>query len=102
MSRVTLHAIKVATASEDESGVLVFVDDKLVAVLVHLAARFHGEIRGHWFAEAGFGPCGGVIPPNFPVLNDALSWIAECVGISDDEIYATVSQQPVELRAVYN
>lgn len=70
-----LQAIRVRTASDDEDGRLVLVDDVLVAVLVHLAAS-HGALAGHWFLEAGFGLLRFPIPPTFPTLEAALDWIA--------------------------
>jgi hypothetical protein len=72
----SLQSVAVLTESEDEDGVLVRVDDRLVAVLVRLSAPYHGGIKGHWFLEAGFGRCGTVAMESFVSLEAALRWIA--------------------------
>jgi hypothetical protein len=38
----------------DEEGLLVFADDRLVAVMVRLSDQ-HGELAGRFFLEVGFG-----------------------------------------------
>jgi hypothetical protein len=40
---------------DDDEGMLVFLDDKLVAVLARLSAQHDGK-AGQWFLECGFGP----------------------------------------------
>ena len=57
----TLQAVTVETGSADEDGRLVFVNDRLLAILVRLERDDHvePEFWGRWFLEAGFGPCHG-------------------------------------------
>lgn len=80
MAYLDVRKIRVATSSDDEEGVLVLADERLVAVLVKLSAAIHGDATGHWFVEAGFGCCAGAPPPTFATLADALLWVAERHG----------------------
>jgi hypothetical protein len=71
---LSLQPTRVATGCDDE-GMLVFVDSRLVAVLVHLSDA--NEIApGNWYLEAGFGR--SLDGPNHPVfanLDEAQDWI---------------------------
>ena len=69
-----LQPVHVGTGSRDTESLLVFADDVLVAVLVHLSDD-HGDAAGMWFLEAGFGPVDDPCPPNFPDLDTAQYWI---------------------------
>ena len=72
-----LEPVRVATGL-DEEGMLVFVHDRLVAVLVQLSDA-HEElgITGHWFLETGYGfrLAGG--KGTFPDLDAAQAWISQ-------------------------
>ncbi len=61
---VVLQPISVDTASPDQTGMLVMVNGKLVAVLVRLDAPEH-ERRGAWFMEVGLGRLAKVRAPIF-------------------------------------
>ncbi len=74
MTDITLQPIPVMTGSQDHEGRLVLVDGQLVAVLVHLSDEMHGEERGRWFLEAGFGRCDGHHPV-FESLDEAQTWV---------------------------
>jgi len=80
MSRITVQPIRIATASEDETGLLVLIDRRLAAVLTRLDAACHGEARGRWFVETGFGPCAAPPPEPHHRLSEALRWIADRMG----------------------
>ena len=54
---IRLQPTKVDAGSPDHDGFLVVAGDALEAVLVRLADEGHGDLRGHWFLEAGFGRC---------------------------------------------
>jgi hypothetical protein len=58
---ITLRPTNIATTgyTKPEHGLLVFADGALVAVVSQLDGSLEkGDIlRGHWFLEAGFGPC---------------------------------------------
>ena len=69
-----LQAVRVATGN-DEEGVLVQADGRLVTVLVRLSGAEHGGLRGAWFLEAGFGSCASVPAPVFESLDEAQAWI---------------------------
>ena len=71
---LAFHPIRVATGFEDE-GMLVFDgEQRLVAVLSHLAED--NEVApGHWFLEAGFGQVDGINRPTFANLDAAKNWI---------------------------
>lgn len=83
------HRVRVATGSEDEEGVLVTVDGRLIAVLVRMDADYHAEQRGWWHQEAGFGAC-DARPAAFPTLDDALRWIASRLGGDAESARAAV------------
>lgn len=74
----TLQPTQVATIN-DEEGMLVFFDGRLVAVLVRLSDK--NEVApGDWYLEAGFGRGHGPTHPTFPTLDAAQGWIAEHVS----------------------
>ncbi len=75
-----LEPVKVAVSKHDENGVIVRVNDRIVAVLIRLDAAFYNEDRGHWYLEAGFGLCAGFAPAPFAELSDGLVWIAKRLG----------------------
>ncbi len=73
---IALQPAKVDTRSPDRDGFLVFADDALVAVLVRLEDKAHGDWRGHWFLEAGFGRCNpSPQRPAFRSPDDAQNWV---------------------------
>lgn len=74
-----LQPVHVATGSSDTKSVLVFADDFLVAVLVHLSDD-HEDAAGMWFLEAGFGPVDDPRPPTFTDLDAAQGWIEQRPG----------------------
>lgn len=101
MSCFTVQPIRIATSTGDESGLLVLIDRRLAAVLSRLEASYHGEARGSWFLEAGFGEC--AVPPPEPHhhLREALHWIADHMGAEAeiaetelDEIERRFSRSP--------
>jgi hypothetical protein len=68
-----MQPVRVATGA-DEEGCLVFSDDRLVAVLVHLSDE--NEIApGHWYYEAGFGALDGPEHPTFANIDEAQDYI---------------------------
>ena len=71
---LTLQPARVATGI-DEEGMLVFSDDRLVAVLVHLSDE--NEVApGDWYLEAGFGRClDSLNHPTFASLDAAQDWL---------------------------
>jgi len=59
----------------DSEGQLVFADEDLVAVLVHLSEDF-GDDAGDWYIEAAFGPSlTDPLNPMFHSLDEAVRWI---------------------------
>jgi hypothetical protein len=74
---VRLQPVRVATGL-DEEGMLVFTDDRLVAVLVHLS-HAHDElgVAGRWYLETGYGLPLAPRAPTFADLEAAQSWIVE-------------------------
>jgi hypothetical protein len=76
-----LQPIKVATTSTDEDGMLIFDGQHLVAVIVRLEARVHGDrYAGKWNLEATFDHL--PYPPDkvFDDLDHAQSWISAKLG----------------------
>ncbi len=70
-----LESKRVYTDSLDEEGCLVFLDGRLVAVLVRLEDESHAKMTGSWFLEAGFGPCRIASSPLFKTGELGLEWI---------------------------
>src|SRR4051812_14028912 len=55
----------------DEDGVLVFRNDRLIAVLSCLG-EIHGQLKGRWYIEAHFAPQqAGGLPDTFSSLEEA-------------------------------
>lgn len=50
----TFRPVRINTATPDEEGLLVFRDDKLIAVAVHLAHVDDASLRERWNLEAVF------------------------------------------------
>ena len=69
-----LQPVRVAATHNDTEGQLVFADDGLIAVLVHLSED-HGAEAGMWFLEAWFGGTYESKQPTFPSLDAAQEWI---------------------------
>lgn len=72
----------VNTASQDEQGYLLFVDDKLLAVVVRVERddELDDTLWGRWCLEAAFGPCqyaGASL--TFAAPEEALEWAVGCV-----------------------
>jgi len=67
-----LEPVLVQTGSDDEEGLLVFADGRLVAVLVRLSTQH--EEAGYWFLEAAFGMRDR--HRTFPDLEIAQKWIS--------------------------
>lgn len=58
---------------EEGSGLLVFIDGWLVAVLVRLADH-HGTLAGQWFLETGYGRFSEGEAPVFADETSAAAW----------------------------
>lgn len=74
-AKFTLQSVRVATGT-DEEGMLVFLDGRLVAVLVQLS-EVHDGLAGAWFLETGYGPLAGPDHSTFADLQAALDWIEQ-------------------------
>jgi hypothetical protein len=78
---LTLQPVRVANG-HDEEGVLVFVRERLLAVLVQLSDEHEEQgVAGRWFLETGYGHLGGPNHPTFPDLDAAQVWISERLGL---------------------
>ncbi|WP_407530069.1 hypothetical protein [Methylobacterium oryzisoli] len=62
--------------SDDQKGLLVWADGRLVAVLVQLSAEY-GSNAGKWHLEAAFGRVSHPKAGIFADLNEAQDWITE-------------------------
>ena len=69
----TLTPVTVAVDGA-EDGMLVFLDERLVAVLTCLGDQY-GPDKGRWFLEAGFGRLDGPNHPTFADPQEAQTWI---------------------------
>ncbi len=72
---VVFERTLVNTLSDDVEGKLVRADGHLVAVLVRMDAVEHGDLRGRWLLEAGFGPCAYEMFQVFRTLDAAEEWV---------------------------
>ena len=81
---VTLLPIVLAT-SQDSEAQLVFVDERLIAVLVRLSS-LHAEKTGWWFLETGYGAAESTQHPSFRDLEAAVAWIKGCVADNPRQI----------------
>lgn len=79
MKEISLTPIRVDTGSRDQNGCLAMADGKLVAVIVELEAPEHGDHRGMWFLEAGFGPCKSGDAMTFETIDRAKEWIEKSI-----------------------
>ena len=77
---VRFEPVRLATGSEEE-GMLVFLDEKLIAILVHLAPD-NSVAPGHWFLEASFDGLPGLSAPTFPDLDAAERWVVMSMSSS--------------------
>jgi hypothetical protein len=68
-----LEPVLVDTGSDDEEGLLVFSNDRLVAVLVRLSEQ-HDTSAGSWFVETAFGIRDG--HRTFSDLSAAQEWLS--------------------------
>lgn len=110
MTSFTLRPVALATDMPDSNGLLVFAEEKLIAVLSRLDASFHGKAKGKWFLEIGFGNGDHHVPAPFDQLSDAVRWIADSLLADGDvsprqleEIDQSFGskQQSAEWRAKY-
>jgi hypothetical protein len=77
---IDLQPIRVRTGSQDREGHLAMTQGELVAVLVRLDDPVHGDARGGWFLEAGFGPVNDTkSAPPFSDLSEAVGWLEQRV-----------------------
>lgn len=67
---------------DEPEGHLVFVDDKLAAVVSRLDGEGHlTQHKGTWFIEAGFGPCAPEGPARlFQSLDQVGRWVTRRVS----------------------
>lgn len=68
-------AMKVRTGSGDDNGVLMLLDDHLIAILVELRDDIHGEACGRWALENTFGLFSISAPETFASIEQAWDWI---------------------------
>lgn len=71
MAAITGRRIRVETGSDDECGVLLFADGRLLACLIQLIDEGHGALRGSWSVEAFFNPRWGSMRATFGSVDAA-------------------------------
>ncbi len=74
--KVTWQSVRVGSDfTREEDGQLVFIDGKLVAILVCRSDEDEGlGLRGVWSINVGFGPISGV-EETFLSFENAVAWI---------------------------
>ena len=79
--RLNLQPAQLASGNADTEAQLEFVNDGLIAVLVHLSED-HDDEAGMWFLETWFGPTYKSNQPTFAKLNEAQDWIVgQCAKV---------------------
>jgi hypothetical protein len=73
MPAFRIDPVVLDTDSGDEDARLVYIDNKLAAILVCLS-ELHGPDEGSWFVEMHF-PTGGRNGGTFATIEEALSWL---------------------------
>ena len=73
-------ALKVRTGSADANGMLMLVDDHLVAILVELTDEIHEGARGRWALEQTFGLFNASAPETFADVDQAWDWVNRTVN----------------------
>jgi hypothetical protein len=71
--QIKFTPVKVKVAGQSEAR-LAFAGDTLVAVIVKLD-HSHGELEGHWYAEAAFNSLERMDEFTFQTLDEAADWI---------------------------
>jgi hypothetical protein len=75
--KITWQPVQVGLGSFEEEGLIVLVDGRLVAILVHLTGPYDSlELRNKWFVEAGFGPLSEK-HELFSTLDEAEAWVRQ-------------------------
>jgi hypothetical protein len=76
----TIQPASIGTDCEDTRGILVSVENRIIAVFTQLSAEYHGDARGFWFLEAGFGRCAAPPCEPFERLSEGLACLAQRLG----------------------
>jgi len=72
--------MQVRTGSADSNGVLMLLDDQLIAILVELSDEMHGEACGRWALENTFGLFNPSAPETFVSIEQAWDWLKRAAG----------------------
>lgn len=80
MSATSTVAMKVRTGSADANGLLMMLDDQLIAILVELTDHIHGEARGRWALEHTFGLFNISAPETFASIDQAWDWVTRAAS----------------------
>ena len=84
MKYFSLQPAMIDAEAGDDHGLIVRVDDRIVAIFTKLSADCHGQLRGHWFLEAGFGRCAAHAVEPFESLSLGLAYLAQRLGADID------------------
>lgn len=75
MPRTSTITMQVRTGSADNNGVLMLLDDQLIALLIELTDDVHGPARGRWALESTFGLFNISTPETFANIEQAWDWL---------------------------
>ena len=75
---ITLRPVQIETGSSDHESMLVFDENRLLAILVCLS-ELHESDAGVWHLE--YGPIFGKNPGTFASLEQAASWIEAQIAL---------------------
>jgi hypothetical protein len=82
----TIQPASIGTDCEHARGILVSVENRIIAVFTQLSAEYHGDARGFWFLEAGFGRCAAPPREPFERLSEGLAYLARNVTALREEL----------------
>lgn len=68
-------ALQINTGTADSNGMLMILNDRLVAILVELSDPVHEQARGRWSLELSFGISADRAPETFADLDQAWNWL---------------------------
>ncbi len=72
--------LKVRTGSADANGLLMMLDDELIAILVELTDKIHGQACGRWALENTFGLFSISAPETFANIEQAWDWVTRAAS----------------------
>ena len=94
LPRTNNLAMQIRTGSADSNGMLMLLDDQLIAILVELADEIHGDACGRWALETSFGLFSSFAPETFVSLDQAWDWLLRAADGTQWRVLENTRAQP--------